>query len=179
MNKLMNIKEMGEPSYQKCIQCTHCTCWKEDRRLLNVRGLSPVSCEVHPRCLPQINIGWSWQEHMDSLREVFHRLRNASLLLIKTKSIINLGHGDRRLRSRSYSHQRLLWSCEDVKASLSGIGGVYQAMLNLLIKGRKCMWSADQQPMFDALKTSLTQAPVLSCEDFGEQFTLQADASLN
>lgn len=39
------------------------------------------------------------------------------------------------------------------------------------------MWSEELQRSFKALKTSLTEAPVLACPDFGERFTLQTDAS--
>ncbi|XP_037930955.1 uncharacterized mitochondrial protein AtMg00860-like [Teleopsis dalmanni] len=48
-----------------------------------------------------------------------------------------------------------------------------QPMTALLKKGKKWIWSIEQQEAFDALKQKLTTAPVLTCPDFTERFTFK------
>jgi transposase InsO family protein len=147
-----------------------------------------------------IVVGRSLQEHMDNLREVFRRLRNANLRLNKAKcsffkkSIIYLGHqvseggihtdpgkiaAIKELQPPTTVRElrRCLGIASWYRRFVPNFATLVQPMSTLLKKGRKWVWSEDQQRAFEALKTSLTQAPVLACPDFAERFTLQTDAS--
>ncbi|KAH8236346.1 hypothetical protein KR032_010570, partial [Drosophila birchii] len=52
-----------------------------------------------------------------------------------------------------------------------------EPMTSLLKKGKKWNWTPRQDHAFQVLKTRLTEAPVLVCPDFGQEFVLQTDAS--
>src|SRR5699024_1088189 len=50
-------------------------------------------------------------------------------------------------------------------------------LTRLLRKNQRWKWTAEQEEAFQALKQTLTEAPVLACPDFTQQFVLQTDAS--
>ena len=52
------------------------------------------------------------------------------------------------------------------------------SMTDLLKKGTKFVWGAEQQQAFESIKAILTHEPVLRAPDFGKAFSLSEDACM-
>ena len=160
--------------------------------------------ELEPFCFAYLDdiiiLGETYEDHENNLRQVFQRLRAANLKVnpekcqFGRKSLKYLGHlitsdgigtdpdkvsailelpapvnirGLRRFLGVASWYRRFVPSFSQIAAPLN----------HLLKKGVKWTWSLEQEDAFQRLKTSLTNAPVLTCPDFTQPFVLQTDAS--
>lgn len=144
----------------------------------------------------------SWSEHMQHLRVVLTRLREAGLTVKAPKcqlaqaEVIYLGHiiGQGRLRPselkvaaiRDFPQPR---SKTDIRSFL-GVAGYYQryipryselasALTDALRKTepQTVIWDDRKEEAFKALKAALTGQPVLKSPDYSKEFIVQCDAS--
>lgn len=60
---------------------------------------------------------------------------------------------------------------------IKNFSSVVSPLTSLLKRKAKWIWSEDQETSFNALKSALTQAPILARPDFDKPFQLQTDAS--
>ena len=144
----------------------------------------------------------NWQEHLQHLREVLQRLREAGLTAkpakcqFGTNSCVYLGHivGGGEVRPEAAKIQAVAnfpqpTTKKDVRAFL-GLTGYYRRFvpdyaaiaLPLTDLTRKAapntvVWTAECDAAFMELKRRLTSAPVLKSPDFEREFILQTDAS--
>lgn len=144
----------------------------------------------------------NWQEHLQHLREVLQRLREAGLTAkpakcqFGTNSCVYLGHivGGGEVRPEVAKSQAVAdfpppTTKKDVRAFL-GLTGYYRRFvpdyatiaLPLTDLTRKAapnsvVWTAECDTAFTELKRRLTSAPVLKSPDFDREFILQTDAS--
>ena len=142
----------------------------------------------------------TFEEHIDTLREVFRRLRDARLRLNadKCKFCVNrlkyLGHVIDRTGIQTDPEKTdaiAKWpepkNVRQVRQFI-GLASWYRRFIKdfatlatpltaLTKKKAAWAWGENEQRAFDALKTTLTTAPVLACPDFERQFVLQTDAS--
>jgi hypothetical protein len=147
-----------------------------------------------------IIVSRTFDEHLDTLREVFKRLRAARLRIntekcrFCTESIKYLGHVIDRAGIRTDPEKTstiINWpaprTVRQVRQFL-GIASWYRRFIRdfatvaapltaLTRKNAAWKWETREQEAFDALKKTLTTAPVLACPDFERQFVLQTDAS--
>ena len=142
----------------------------------------------------------TFEDHLQHLRLVFDRFRDAGLKLkpkkchFGQKKVKYLGHvvskegvspdPDKISAIKEYPVPR---SIKDVRAFL-GLANYYRKFVkgfakiagplhDLTKKGLKFQWNESCQCAFDALKTALTQAPILAHPDFTLEFILATDAS--
>ena len=142
----------------------------------------------------------TFEEHLEHLRLVFDRFRDAGLKLKPKKCFFGkrnvkfLGHviskegvqpDPEKIKAiKEYPVPRKV---KDVRAFL-GLANYYRKFVKdfakiacplneLTKKGLKFHWSDECQTAFDALKTALTQAPILAYPDFQLPFQLYVDAS--
>lgn len=150
-----------------------------------------------------IVVSGSFDEHIDLLRQVLTRLSGANLAINLSKCFFfrkqlkYLGYvvDESGLHTDPDKIRAITEfptpSCrKDVKRFL-GTASYYRrfirrfsqvaAPLNALTSTRKSappfVWSAEAESAFNALKEALTSAPVLSCPDFTQPFTVHTDAS--
>ncbi|XP_044316714.1 uncharacterized protein LOC123037923 [Drosophila rhopaloa] len=144
--------------------------------------------------------GATREEHMQNLKEVFKRLRNANLRLNRAKckffcrSLVYLGHviseaGIQTDPDKIAAIKGLQppTNCKELRRCLGvaswyrrfvpNFAAIVQPMSTLLRKGKRWLWEEPQQLAFEDLKNKLTEAPVLACPDFTRKFQLQTDAS--
>ena len=141
-----------------------------------------------------------WEEHLQSLRMVLSRLREANLRLghkkctLAQSSITFLGHlvSDDGLQP----DPRLLDSIREIQPpttvsqalSFLGLVGYYRrfikgfsniaAPLNRLLEKNKLFeWTAECAEVYEKLKAVLLQRPVVAYRDFSIPFRLYTDAS--
>ena len=142
----------------------------------------------------------TFDAHLEHLRLVFNRFREAGLKLKPSKchfgqkKVKFLGHviskdgvlpdPDKVSAIKEYPVPR---SVKDVRAFL-GLANYYRKFVkdfakiagplhDLTKKGLKFQWSDACQSAFETLKEALTQAPILAYPDFTLEFTLATDAS--
>ena len=166
------------------------------RKLLN--GMTGVANYVDD----VIVYSTTWEEHMVSLRELFNRVKEASLTMKPSKcnvaySQVNfVGHkvGAGQLTTQMDKVERVM-NAEIPRnktqvRSLLGLVGYYRkfidnfasltAPLSDLTKNGKpdiVQWNDDLQERFEKIKTQLCNAPVLKLPDFDKDFVLRTDAS--
>ena len=144
--------------------------------------------------------GDSWEQHFCRVRNLFERLRMASLTVNLVKSefghayVTYLGHvvGQGQVRPVNAKVKAVVdfpapTSRREVMRFL-GMAGYYrkfcknfstvaEPMTQLLKKDRKFIWSKESQDAFDKIKRLLISAPVLMTPDFNRPFILTIDAS--
>ena len=142
----------------------------------------------------------TFEDHLQHLRLVFQRFREANLKLKPKKchfgqrKVKYLGHvisregiqpdPEKISAIKEYPVPR---SVKDVRAFL-GLANYYRKFVkdfakiagplhDLTKKGLKFQWNEDCQSAFERLIQALTQAPILAYPDFAVEFTLATDAS--
>ena len=142
----------------------------------------------------------TFEDHLQHLRLVFERFREANLKLkpkkcyFAQKKVKYLGHviskdgiypdPEKLSAIQEYPVPRTV---KEVRAFL-GLANYYRKFVkdfakiagplhDLTKKGLKFYWSNDCQIAFDRLKEALTQSPILAYPDFTKEFTLATDAS--
>ena len=142
----------------------------------------------------------TFEEHLKHLRLVFDRFREAGLKLKPTKcnfgqSRVNyLGHvitpdglQPDPSKIKAVQEYPVPRTVKDIRAFM-GLANYYRKFVKnfakmasplheLTTKGTKFVWTDTCQNAFDALKTALTEAPILSYPDFTQPFLLSTDAS--
>ena len=142
----------------------------------------------------------TFDEHLQHLRLVFHRFREAGLKLkpkkcfFGQKNVKFLGHvispegvQPDPAKIKAIKEYPVPRKVKDVRAFL-GLANYYRKFVKdfakiagplheLTKKGLKFQWTNECQAAFDLLKTALTQAPILAYPDFTLPFDLYVDAS--
>lgn len=142
----------------------------------------------------------NFEDHIEHLKQVTTRLREAGLTVkpgkvILAKSEISfLGHivsekGVRIDQSRTRAiHKfpvprskkevaRFIGMCNFFRKFVQNFAGLAAPLNQLRKKGEKFYWGDSQQAAFEALKRSISNAPVLGIPDFNLPFIVQTDAS--
>lgn len=144
----------------------------------------------------------SWEEHLDTLRTLFSRVRKANLTIKPKKtelgatSVVFLGHkiGEGIVRPMTQNVDKIRQACpprtKKQVQSFLGLTGYYRDFipdyaqisypLSELIKKRapnRFTWTQEHQLAFETLKTALTNRPVLRAPDLSKEFILRTDAS--
>ena len=159
---------------------------------------------VGKQCLVYIDdilvIGTTFQEHIEYLRKVFGRLRQAGLRLKPTKchlvqqEVGYLGYvvSDEGISAdpkkieavESFpvptdltSLRSFLGLASYYRRFVPGFSKAAQPLYALTRKNVPFVWNASCQEAFDHLKQLLTEAPVLAFPDFEKDFILETDAS--
>lgn len=144
----------------------------------------------------------SWEEHLEHLKEVFHRIQSAGLTInprkcaIAKKETEYLGYviGGGVIRPQIQKMQAIQ-DCSlpqtktQVRAFL-GMAGWYRRFVpNFAVRAapltdltrKTCpvqiQWTEEAKHAFQDIKNALCNDPVLSCPNFEELFVLQTDAS--
>ncbi|XP_069138991.1 uncharacterized protein [Argopecten irradians] len=144
----------------------------------------------------------TWEQHIDILRELFVRLRNASISARPSKCAI--GYKSLECLGHMVGNERLLPNPEKVKAILEaprpetktqvraflGLAGFYRKFIanfaaisvpltDLTRKGQpnKVVWELPQEAAFETLKRRLASKPILKLVDLEAEFILRTDAS--
>lgn len=144
----------------------------------------------------------NWETHLERLELVAKSLRKANLTINVDKSkfamrtIKYLGHvvGNGEIkpdpsRVECITNFPVPTTVKQVRRFL-GMAGWYQryihgysaiaaSLTDLLKKADRFQWTPEAQQSFDALKSSLTTAPVLTHPDFDKHFYIQCDASMS
>lgn len=134
--------------------------------------------------------------HLDTLREVFQRLRAARLRLNEQKCkfcvprlrylghVIDSGgiHTDPE-KVRAVCEWPVPRNVRQIRRFV-GLGRfvgnsakLVEPLIRLTRKKVRWSWGPKQQEAFERLKNALSTTPVLTCPDFSKPFTLQTDAS--
>ena len=144
----------------------------------------------------------TWLGHLQVLRELFTRLRNAKLTAKPSKCSIGYDHieclGHLVGKNRLFPHPNKVKAIEDAARpetkhqikSFLGLVGFYQKFIpnfshvaapltDLTKKGlpNKIQWTENQENSFRALKQALTSEPILKLPDLSQPFSVQTDAS--
>lgn len=147
-----------------------------------------------------IVLGKTFKEHLDLLKDVFRRLRQAGLVLNPEKC--QFGKKELRYLGHIVSESGIQTDPEKVQGmvhfpapknvrslrSFLGLISWYRRFIKnfakisapltyLLKKSQRWEWNSEQQIAFETLKGKLQMAPILACPEFNTQFTLQVDAS--
>ena len=142
----------------------------------------------------------TWEEHLAQLRQVFERLRHASLKLgadkctFAAKEVSYLGH--RVTEEGLLPDSSLLAAIREIPPpktatevrSFLGLAGYYRRYVKnfaaiaaplhaLTRKDAVFHWSEECQTAFDQLKTLLTTSPITAFPDFSQAIRLYTDAS--
>ncbi len=161
---------------------------------------------LHKKCLVYLDdvkvFSINANDHVQSLQEIFDRLRRVGLKLNPSKceflkrSISYLGHvvSPEGIRTDSSTTERIKWPIrknpEEVR-SFMGLANYYRRFVQgfahiasplhrLTEKGRPFNWTADCTTAFTELKSKLSTTPILAYPDFSEghaPFILDTDAS--
>jgi transposase InsO family protein len=171
------------------------------QRLMD-RVLGP---ELEPHCFAYLDdivvVSQSFEEHLEHVREVFRRLRNAGLRINTEKchfvkfQLKFLGYivGGGKLRVdpdkvsavRNYPNpinktelKRFLGFVSWYRRFVPNFATVAAPLTDLLKKKNPAfVWDKEQGEAFRKLKEFLISAPILSCPHFDYPFTIQCDAS--
>jgi hypothetical protein len=144
----------------------------------------------------------TWEEHIQKVREVFHRLRNAKLTARPTKCYIGyeevefLGHivGRVTVKPKPDKIQAIQKADRPITKkqvrSFLGLAGYYHKFVpdfstvaapltDCTKKGQPntIKWGELEEQAFKILKSALSKAPILQLPDLGKEFTLRTDAS--
>ncbi|XP_044755050.1 uncharacterized protein LOC123314004 [Coccinella septempunctata] len=144
-------------------------------------------------------LGETLDEHLDNLRKVFHRLREANLQLnpekceFVRKSLKYLGHVvtedgictdpdkisaiNEMPAPKSVRELSFLGVASWYRRFIEDFSKVVTPLTALLKKKQTWKWETAKQTAFETLKQKLTHSPVLACPDFSKPFVLQTDAS--
>lgn len=141
-----------------------------------------------------------WPDHLNHLRAVFRRLREANLKIIPLKcffaqTVVNyLGHvvsywgiSPHKSKMSAVCSFPPLSTVAEIRSFL-GLAGYYrkfirgfstiaQALAQLTRDGVHFYWTPDCQRIFDCLKKALTSSPILVHPDIELTFVLQTDWS--
>lgn len=147
-----------------------------------------------------IMVSKDFDQHLDLLKSVFQRLRNAGLQMNVEKcnfcqqKLKYLGHivDENGISTDPEKVQSIVdfptpKSAKGVRSFL-GLASWYRKFVpdfarisapltKLLKKHSKEVWGEAQTNAFNILKEKLTSAPILTCPDFSKTFLLQVDAS--
>lgn len=142
----------------------------------------------------------SLEDHMNHLKLVFERIREANMFLklskckfIQTK-VNYLGHvitkdgimvDDEKVASinqfttpkNSKMVQRFLGLCGYYRKFIKDFSKIANPLFELLKKNSKFNWTNEHEIAFKTLKKKLTEAPILKLPNFEEKFQLFTDAS--
>lgn len=141
-----------------------------------------------------------FDEHVEHLKQVVTRLREAGLTVkpgkvtLAKSEISFLGHivsekGVRIDQTRTSSiHKfprprskkeiaRFIGMCNFFRKYVQNFAGLAAPLNQLRKKGEKFEWGESQEAAFEALKRSISNAPVLGIPDFNLPFIVQTDAS--
>jgi len=160
--------------------------------------------ELEPRIFVYLDdiiiCNWTFEEHLNTLKEVFRRLREARLQLNPEKcrfcvnQIKYLGHivDQEGIRTdpgkvSAITDWKVPQTIRHVRQFL-GVASWYRRFIPefattaapltaLTRKNAKWSWGPTEQKAFQQLKASLASSPVLACPDFSRPFVLQTDAS--
>ncbi len=144
----------------------------------------------------------SWDAHMSTLRDIFHRIREASLTVRPSKCYIGYGTidftghvvGKGEIRTEEDKVNKIRNATQpttkkEVQAFI-GLANYYRkfipnfatiaAPLTDLTKGgmpKKVVWDKPQEHAFKTLRDLLTSSPILRLADLSRHFILRTDAS--
>ena len=146
----------------------------------------------------------SWGKHMEMLRDVLGRIRDAGLTVRPTKCLIGYGNigftghvvGNGIVQMEQEKLQKIRDAPQPKTKkqvrSFLGLAGYYRRFIpsfaetaapltDLTKKGAssKVEWQPVHEHAFNTLKTQLTKEPILRLPDLAKSFILQADASDN
>jgi hypothetical protein len=152
-------------------------------------------------CFAYLAISSNFQEHLEVLREVLGKLREAGLKINQEKSkfcrqrLEYLGHVETGTgiavspdKVKSIVNYPLPANVKQLCSFLGLVSWygrfiqnssqIVSPLAKLLKKGTPWLWTDSCQYSFDDLKCRLVSAPILVCPDFNEPLVLQTDASL-
>lgn len=161
-------------------------------------GLSPERCFSYMDDL--IVIGYSEENHIQNLREIFKTCRKYNLKLNPLKchffqsEVGFLGHvcTDKGLRpdptklkvmenyprpANKDAIRRFVAFANYYRRFVDNFAKITQPLTKLTRKRAKFIWSTEQEEAFQSLRNALTSAPILKYPDFSREFTLVVDAS--
>lgn len=142
----------------------------------------------------------TFEKHLEILREVFERFREANLSVSKEKCFFcrpelrYLGYVvDRRglhvdpdkvaailnipSPKNTTEVRRIIGIASWYRRFIPSFSTMIAPMTALLCKNKKWFWSADCEKSLQQIKTALISAPILTCPDFNRPFQVQTDAS--
>ncbi|GFY01311.1 retrovirus-related Pol polyprotein from transposon 297 [Trichonephila clavipes] len=141
----------------------------------------------------------SFAHHVEHLREVFRLLQEAGLTLNKKCKfgcdklkylgliISKYGITTDETKVRAIVKMKPLKNSKEVSKFLGmsqwyskfikNYADLYETLYNLKKKFKKFCWSVETQKAFDAVKSAITEVPVLKLPDFEKPFELLTDAS--
>lgn len=142
----------------------------------------------------------TFEQHLEVLKEVLRRLRDAGLTLNKDKC--KLCRPELRYLGYMVDFRGLRVDPEKVEAILQipvprsqksvrqfcGTASWYRRFIpnfasriypltTLLKRNNKFQWTSEAQEAFEDIKSCLITAPILTCPDFSREFTISCDAS--
>ena len=165
---------------------------------LVLKGLPWTTCLVYLDDI--LSHGKSFTESVQSLREVFLRLRHAGLKLSPSKcelfrpEVTYLGHvisregiatdptktaviRDWPTPRNVKDVRKFVGLCSYYRRYAAGFANISKSLHQLTEKGRRFVWTAECDSAFEQLKQMLTSAPILACPSGDGQFILDTDAS--
>ncbi|GBM96356.1 Retrovirus-related Pol polyprotein from transposon 297 [Araneus ventricosus] len=163
-----------------------------------LRGLTREACLVY---LDDINIvGRNFEEHLDNLKKVLKKLKEANLKLSPSKcnlfrlEVSYLGRvisangvktepgkvsavKDWNLPQNVHELKSFLGLCAYYRRFVKGFSVIARPLHRLTENKQKFLWSEECEKAFNNLKEVLISAPILSYPDSEKQFILDTDAS--
>ncbi|XP_044316728.1 uncharacterized protein LOC123037931 [Drosophila rhopaloa] len=147
-----------------------------------------------------IVIGRTLKEHVENLKEVFRRLKEANLRINADKckffkqELLYLGHrvtsegigtdpekvaaiAELEPPSTVRELRQYLGVASWYRRFVPDFARIVRPLNDLLRKGTKWTWTPEHQQAFEEVKARLVADPVLACPDFEKRFILQTDAS--
>lgn len=141
-----------------------------------------------------IIIGRSFDEHLNNLRRVLQKLKEANLKLCPSKCNLlrsYLGHiifaegvwtdpeklSDVKNWNRPNQLRSFLELCTYYRKFVGGFPTIVRPLHKLTEAKQKFIWTEECDAAFKELKEALTSAPILSYPHIDKQFVLDTDAS--